>query len=142
MNPERLKKRNLETEIIFSTSRSSGPGGQNVNKVESKAELRFNIFASSLLSDKEKEIIGEKLKNRINKNGVLLIVSQSESSQQMNKRIALEKFYNLIAKALTIPKLRKSTVPTVRSKLDRLETKRKHGSIKKTRKGPEQTHEE
>jgi ribosome-associated protein len=134
MSPEDLKKRNIENEFIFSASRSGGPGGQNVNKVSTKVELRFNLLLSFSFSEKEKELLFRKLKNKINKDGELLIVSQSERSQLLNKEAAAEKFYILISKALTIPKYRRATKPTFSSKLKRLEEKKNRGSIKKLRK--------
>ncbi len=134
MNPEDLIIRKLENEFIFSASRSGGPGGQNVNKVSTKIELRFNISVSSGFSEDEKELILRKLKNKINKDGELLIVSQTERSQLLNKQAAIEKFYILISKALTIPKSRKATRPTFTSKLKRLEEKKNRGSVKKLRK--------
>jgi ribosome-associated protein len=134
MSPEDLKMRNLENEFIYSASRSGGPGGQNVNKVSTKVELRFNLLHSSSFSENEKEILFRKLKNKINKEGELLIVSQSERSQLLNKQVATEKFYILISKALTMQKYRRATKPTFSSKLKRLEEKKNRGSIKKLRK--------
>ncbi|MBK7627700.1 MAG: aminoacyl-tRNA hydrolase [Bacteroidales bacterium] len=134
MDPEDIKNRNIESEFIFSASRSSGPGGQNVNKVSSKVELRFNLLQSSSFTENEKELLFRKLKNKINKEGELLIVSQSERSQILNKEAATEKFYLMISKALTIPKYRRATRPTFSSKLKRLEEKKNRGSIKKLRK--------
>jgi ribosome-associated protein len=134
MDPSELKNRNLEQEFIFSASRSSGPGGQNVNKVSSRVELRFNLLVTSLFSDEEKEIMYKKLKNRINKEGEILIVSQTERSQQMNKVEVIDKFYEIVAKALTLPKKRRPTRPTLSSKIKRLDSKRIRGSIKKLRK--------
>jgi ribosome-associated protein len=134
MSPEELIKRNLENEFVFSASRSGGPGGQNVNKVSTKVELRFNISASTAFSEQEKEILFRKLKNKINKEGELLIVSQSERSQFLNKQVATEKFYILISKALTVPKYRRATKPTFSSRVKRLDNKRSRGTIKKLRK--------
>jgi ribosome-associated protein len=134
MNPEELKYRNFENEFIFSASRSSGPGGQNVNKVSSKIELRIKLTASTLFSESEKELIFRKLKNKINKEGELIIVSQSERTQLLNKVAATEKFYDLISKALALPKKRRSTKPTFFSKIKRLEEKRNRSFVKKSRK--------
>lgn len=134
MNPEELKRRNLENEFVYSTSRSGGPGGQNVNKVSTKVELRFSLLSTSLLSETEKEITFKKLKNKINKEGELLIVSQSERTQLLNKKAVTEKFYDLVSKALTLPLKRRSTRPTLTSKIKRLETKRNRGFVKKLRK--------
>lgn len=134
MSPEDVKNRNIENEFIFSASRSSGPGGQNVNKVSTKIELRFNLLQSSSFTENERELLFRKLKNKINKEGELLIISQSERSQILNKEAAIEKFYLMISKALTIPKYRRATRPTYTSKLKRLEEKKNRGSIKKLRK--------
>jgi ribosome-associated protein len=134
MSPEDLIKRNIENEFVFSASRSGGPGGQNVNKVSTKVELRFNLLLSPSFTEKEKEILFRKLKNKINKEGELLIISQSERSQLLNKQVVIEKFFILISKALSIPKFRKATKPTFTSKLKRLEEKKNRGSIKKLRK--------
>src|ERR1035437_2737457 len=127
MNTEELKNRNLESEFVFSTSRSGGPGGQNVNKVSTKVELRFNLLLTSGFTEKEKEIILLKLKNKINKEIEIILVSQSERTQLMNKVGVTEKFYDLISKALTIQKKRRSTSPTFSSKVKRLESKRNRG---------------
>ena len=134
MTTEELKQRNLENEFMFATSRSGGPGGQNVNKVSTKVELRFSLFLTSMFSETEKELIFKKLKNKINNEGELILVSQSERTQLMNKKVVTEKFYELISKALTIPKKRRSTRPTFSSKIRRLEKKKNRGSIKKLRK--------
>ena len=134
MNPEALIKRNFENEFVYSTSRSSGPGGQNVNKVSTKVELRFNLLQTLQFSDKEKELLFKKLKNKINKESDIILVSQSKRTQLLNKIEVTEKFYNLVSKALTLQKRRKSTRPTLSSKLKRLEGKRTRGQVKKLRK--------
>ncbi len=133
MNTEELKSRDLEKEFIFSASRSGGPGGQNVNKVSTKVELRFNVLQSRAFTDEEKALILTRLKNKINKENELILISQVERSQLANKEVVTDKFYDLISRALTFKKKRKSTKPTKASKLKRLEAKRIRGYIKKMR---------
>jgi len=119
-----FEHRDFSSEFEFSTSRSSGPGGQNVNKVSTKVELRFKIVDSLLLSDEEKQVVLIKLANKINKDGELILVSQSERSQLANKEKVIEKFYLLINKALTPQKKRKATKPSRQSKEKRLDIKK------------------
>lgn len=125
-------ERDFSEEFVFNATRSSGPGGQHVNKVSTRIELRFDVTGSKLLRDEEKEIILDKLANRISKDGKLLLVSQTERSQYDNKIKAIEKFNLLVRKALTPAKKRKKTVPTARSRVKRLEGKQLL-SVKKTR---------
>jgi ribosome-associated protein len=134
MNPEDLKMRNFEDEFVFSASRSSGPGGQNINKVNTRIELRFSIKRTLLLSDSEKDLILRKLANKINNEGELILSAQSERTQLMNKREVTGKFYRLLAKALTTRPFRISTKPTAASVDRRLEGKKKRGAKKKFRK--------
>ena len=134
MTAEELKIRDFENEFIYSTSRSSGPGGQNVNKVNTKVELRLSLTSTLLFSESEKELIYKKLKNRINNEGEIILISQSERTQMMNKMVVTDKFYDLVSEALTIPEKRKSTRPTFASKVKRLEEKKNRGMIKKLRK--------
>lgn len=129
-----IKNRDFKDEFTFSTSRSGGPGGQNVNKVSSKVELRFNIKTSNLLSIEEKDTILIKLINKINNDGELVLVSQTERSQLANKEKVIEKFYALIIKALTVQKKRKPTKPTRSSKEKRLEGKKVKSEKKNLRK--------
>ena len=134
MRPEELQERIPESEFRFSTSRSGGPGGQNVNKVNTRVEVRFNIGKSSLLSDHEKELIITTLKNRINIEGELIITSQSERTQLLNKRKATARLYKLVSAALTEKPERRATAPTLSSKTERLERKKKRSTIKRLRK--------
>jgi ribosome-associated protein len=137
MTPEELKYRSLEREFIFSTSRSSGPGGQNVNKVSTRVELRFNLPGTSLFTEEEKLIIYKKLKNKINKELQLVLVSQEARTQTSNKKIVTGKFYKIVSKALTLQETRKPTRPTLASKLRRLESKSSRSSIKRLRRQKE-----
>jgi ribosome-associated protein len=137
MEPEALVQRKLDDEFIFSNSRSSGPGGQNINKVSTKVELRFNIIKSKSLSESEKLLISEKLRNKINRDGELIVVSQSERSQYKNKKKVIEKFYILLSKALTLKTKRIPTAPTGSSKEKRLEGKKRRSVIKRSRRDSE-----
>ena len=131
-----VNERGFNSELRFSASRSSGPGGQNVNKVNTKVELRFHVAASSLLSDEEKAILLVKLEKKINTEGELIIVSQTERSQIKNKAQVIEKFYALLTRALTPRKKRKPTKPSQASKEERLETKRQQAEKKERRRNP------
>ena len=129
-----LSGRGFSREFLFSASRSSGPGGQNVNKVSTKVELRFNIPHSILLKEEEKELLLIQLQKKINSEGILIIVSQSERSQLKNKEKTIEKFYALLKKSLTPKKKRKPTKPNAAAKEKRLEEKRINAEKKVRRK--------
>ncbi|TAL57568.1 MAG: aminoacyl-tRNA hydrolase [Bacteroidetes bacterium] len=123
----------FEPEIYFKTSRSSGSGGQNVNKVSTKVELNFDVAQSKLLTEEQRQIIFSKLSNRINKAGILKITVQETRSQFENKEIALKKFRTLITFAFHKPKKRIRTNVSKRTKEKRLQNKKKHSEIKKGR---------
>ncbi len=114
----------LSSELQFQTSRSSGPGGQNVNKVESKVEVRLNIPASQILNEEQKQKIQQRLKSQLTTEGDLVITSQESRSQGKNKELAVKKLYAALTKAFEEPRVRKATRPTRASTLERLQTKR------------------
>lgn len=120
-------------ELEYSFSRSSGPGGQNVNKLATKVLLRFDVAASGALSDEQKSIIRRRLSTRIGKDGSLRVVAGSERSQKANREAAIERFARLLADALRPRKKRKKTRPTAASRERRLTEKKRQGERKRSR---------
>jgi ribosome-associated protein len=128
-----LTKELLASEIAFTTSRSSGPGGQNVNKVNSKVTLKFDVTNSALLKDDEREVLSSKLSRHLTKEGVLLLTAQEKRSQLENKEAVLLKFERLLAKAFEKKKVRKSTKPSKSAVLKRIKSKKETSEKKKWR---------
>jgi ribosome-associated protein len=126
----------LASELIFTTSRSSGPGGQNVNKVNSKVTLNFDVSGSAILTPEEKEIISAKLSSKITQEGVLLLSSQDKRSQLQNKEEVVAKFEKFLAKAFEKKKARRATKPSKGSVRNRIKTKKQHSEKKKWRQKP------
>lgn len=135
---ERISNLDFSPEWIFNASRSSGPGGQNVNKVSTKMELRFQIENSALLTDEEKLAVMTKLANQINNEGFLVLTCQTTRSQITNKELVIEKFYTLLTKALTPRKKRVPTKPSRGSKERKLKEKKITSQKKQFRKKPEE----
>lgn len=119
-----ISDRDFSSEFTFSATRSSGAGGQNVNKVNTRVELRFHVIGSKLLSVEEKEKICNAYPKRINHEGFLILVCQTERSQLRNKEKVILRFYTLLEKALKQKKERKPTRPSKAVKEKRLEEKR------------------
>ncbi len=123
------------SKISFRTSRSAGPGGQNVNKVESRVELLFDVERSAIFSHEQLAGIFLKLKNKIDSKGILHITSQSSRSQWENKEIALEEFVRLLKSSLKPAKKRISTKLSKVAKEKRLKKKKIHSEKKRMRSG-------
>jgi ribosome-associated protein len=126
----------LKSELIFKAVRSSGSGGQHVNKVASKVVLYFNLLDSSVFDEDEKERLKEFFKNRLNKKGILIITADESRSQFRNKAIVTKRFLELIEEGLKEEKERKTTKIPKAVKRKRLENKRKNSEKKASRKKP------
>ncbi len=120
-------------ELRFRFARSAGPGGQNVNKVESRAELLFDIAASSAFTDTQRQRILSALRSKVDKDGILHVVAQDSRSQWQNREFALARLADALRVALTPKKKRVPTRPSRGSKEDRFRTKKKRGEIKRSR---------
>lgn len=126
----------IRSELSFKAVRSSGAGGQNVNKVSSKVVLTFDLNASKALSEEEKEMLLSKLTSRLTSEAILILNCDEDRSQLKNKTIVTKRFLELIEKALIVPKKRKATkIP--RSVIEkRIKEKRNQSEIKQNRRKP------
>lgn len=122
------------SELQFRSSRSGGPGGQNVNKLETRVELLFDVRNSPSLNEDQRQAILSHLASRIDRHGVLRVVAQESRSQWENKQRAVDKFIALLQKALRPRKKRVATKPTVSARLQRLKAKKIRSEKKKMRK--------
>ena len=124
-----------EQDLHFDFIRSAGPGGQNVNKVATAVQLRFDVRASSL-PEAAKERLLTLAGRRATAQGELLIEARRFRTQEQNREDAIQRFVELVRSALTPPRPRRQTKPTIASKAKRLETKKRRGKIKSLRKQP------
>ena len=131
-----MEVQNLIKELNFKAIRSSGSGGQHVNKVSSKIELTFDIESSNSLSDDEKLLLVKKLASRLTKNNLLIVFCDESRSQHKNKEIATNRFLEIIINGLKVPKKRMPTKVSKSAIRKRLEKKKKQAFKKALRKKP------
>jgi ribosome-associated protein len=125
-----------DEELGFKTSRSGGPGGQNVNKLETRVTLRFDLAGSPSLSEAQKDRLRQRLATRITKGGVLQVTAQRHRTQAANREAAVERFAELLRENLREEAPRKKTRPSRASRARRLEEKRRHSRRKRERAAP------
>lgn len=131
-----LNKSQFLSELDIQTSLSGGPGGQHVNKTETKVIVSWRYLLSEALTDFEKKRLTKQLSASITKSQQIKINSSKTRSQHKNKQDAIDKLYHLVAQALKVPKKRKRTKPSKLAKLKRLKSKKKHSEKKSLRKKP------
>ncbi|SHG56615.1 alternative ribosome rescue aminoacyl-tRNA hydrolase ArfB [Flagellimonas flava] len=131
-----MNQEQIQRELEFKAIRSSGAGGQHVNKVSSKVELSFSILLSDGLSSLEKERLLHKLGTKITKDAVMVLQCDTSRSQHKNKQIVVKRFFELVQKALKVPKKRKPTKPSKAAVEKRLKLKRKASDKKVNRQKP------
>ena len=124
----------ISSELQFKAVRSSGAGGQNVNKVSSKIVLIFDVATSNGLNDEEKILLYTKLKTKISQENLLILTCDEDRSQFKNKKIIIKRFFEILDKALTKPKVRKATKISKGANEKRIQEKKKAGEIKAGRK--------
>ncbi|MEX2233245.1 MAG: alternative ribosome rescue aminoacyl-tRNA hydrolase ArfB [Cyclobacteriaceae bacterium] len=123
----------LGNELVFTTSRSSGPGGQNVNKVNSKVTLQWDVGKSAVTTPEEKNVLLQKLSSRLTREGILMLSAQDSRSQIQNKEAVIEKFGKILAKAFEKKKVRKATRPSKRAVQNRIKKKKEQSEKKQWR---------
>ena len=124
-----------DDELTFTFARSGGPGGQNVNKVSSKAVLRWDLAANTSLPEEVKVRLRGQERRRVTTEGELIVTSQAYRDQERNKQDCLDRLADMVRRALVVPKARKATKPTRGSKRRRLAEKRHRSATKEGRRG-------
>ncbi len=127
------KRKKIDLEAVYQFSRSSGPGGQKVNKTETRAELHWDLLSSEALNSDQKTIVARKLKNRLNKQGILVFYSDQYRTRPQNKEQCFKNLVESLQVALTKPKPRRKTKPTRSSVEKRIKEKKQLGDKKKMR---------
>ncbi|EIM78010.1 class I peptide chain release factor [Nitritalea halalkaliphila LW7] len=130
---EKIRLKALDSCLRFTSSRSSGPGGQNVNKVNSRVSLHFELEACPLLEEPEKAFLAKKLSKILDQKGVLHLHAQEKRSQLENKQVCIKKFYALLRKVSTPKPIRKATKPAKGAIEKRLQDKKQHAQKKQWR---------
>ena len=125
-----------DSELDFSFARSGGPGGQHANTSSTKVELRWDVNATPALTDAQRELVHQRLANRINSDGVLVLQSSEYRSQTRNREAVMSRFTALLADALRIQASRRPTRPTRAARKRRLEAKRRRSDTKALRREP------
>ena len=129
-----MKPNQLLPDVHYQFARSGGAGGQNVNKVATKAELRFSVRNSALLTDEQRVVLTQKLAHKLTTEGELVLTHQTERTQLGNKEEVTRKFLRLIEKAFETPKPRRATKPSKGAVAERIAGKKRKGEIKSNRK--------
>ena len=123
-------------ELVFRATRSGGAGGQHVNTSSTRIELVWDVSSSPSVDDDQRVYLMKRLATRLDSQGKLRLVSQDERSQLRNREAAIERFIDVVGRALVVPRLRKRTRPPKSSKRARLESKKKRGALKRDRRRP------
>ena len=131
-----MDKSILEKELSFKTARSSGAGGQHVNKVSSKVILSFDLENSEGLNTREKRLLKKALASRLTNDGILNLSCEESKSQHQNKDLVIKRFLSILKKGLIVPKRRIATKPTKASKRRNLDEKKRRGQTKALRNKP------